>query len=189
MNSRIIYNYNGWYVLQVRVKRESSIKQAIQNLCRDKYKLFIFTREILHITRGEKRKLIAPLFPGYIFLHREIDELLHLLKKNYVNEFIRPVSFNGLPALVRADEMQLLLNTCDSDGTVALSTGHVLENGKIKIIQGPLKDIEGKILFINKKKHRAKVCLSLFNRKVYVSLGLDLVQDLAATHNRILSAW
>jgi transcriptional antiterminator NusG len=176
MNSNSYYSYSDWYVLQVKANREYVIKSMVENLCGHEIKLLVFSREILHTKKGREIKLTTPLFPGYIFLYKELEKVLQTKKRNSLNEFIKPIIFNGVPATVSQDEMRLLFSTSDNQGLFRLSQGYLTDDGNVQIVQGPLKDIEGKIIFINKKKRKVRVRLTLFNREVNVSLGLDLIK-------------
>jgi transcriptional antiterminator NusG len=172
------YSYSDWYVLQVQAKREYATKNVIEQFYSHGIKLLIFSREILHTKKGRKIKLTTPLFPGYIFLYKEIEKILRIKKYNLLTQFIKPVVFNGVPATVGKEEMRLLFSSSNTEGLFRLSQGYLADDGRVQITQGPLKDIAGKIIFINKKKRKVRVRLTLFNREVNVSLGLDLISSI-----------
>jgi transcription termination/antitermination protein NusG len=100
--------------------------------------------------------LISSLFPGYIFIQEKIIDVLNILKQYLRDEFIRPIKFGNELAKVSTDEMKLLLLNSNYEGKIPLSYGY--KNGdSIVIMEGPLKNIQGKILFFNEKKKKAKV--------------------------------
>lgn len=173
INSVKEYDKKNWYVLQVKPNREVFIKDAIQKFFPQKFKTIVFTKELLHKKNKKYIKLRIPLFPGYLFVHKKINEIVGFLNKQLNNEFIKPVCFNNIPGKVSEKEMQLLITHSDQDGNLKLSKG-IKTGDQIKIIDGPLKNINSKILFINEKKRKAKVEFSLFKRTMSISLGIDI---------------
>jgi transcription termination/antitermination protein NusG len=167
-------DYKSWYVLQVSTGKENFIKKSIEKHSDKEVRLVIFSKEIIHRKNNKYINLISPLFPGYIFIQEKIIDVLNILKQYLRDEFIRPIKFGNEPAKVSTDEMKLLLLNSNYEGKIPLSYGY--KNGdSIVIMEGPLKYIQGKILFINEKKKKAKVELNLFERTVTVSLGIDLI--------------
>lgn len=167
--------FEPWYVLNVRAGREQYIKEYIDYYLQLKINTVIFTREIVHKKGNKFYKTLNLLFPGYIFVYKEIHFLYNYLKKRLCTEYIRPVAFNEYPSKVNANEMKLLLTNTNSFGTFLMS--HGIKKGKeIVIIDGPLKNIKGNILFINKRKRKAKVRIELFKCEMYISLGFDIVK-------------
>ena len=78
--------------------------------------------------------------------------------------------------------MKLLLQNSDHEGKIPLSYG--FKNwDSIIITKGPLKNLQGKVLFINEKKKKAKVSLNLFNRSITVSLGIELINKKEINNN------
>lgn len=167
-------NADDWYVLQVRTNREYYIKDIAGRLLSNTVRLIVFSREIIHKKSGDDICLVTPLFPGYIFVQKEINTVTRILQSRLYNEFIHPVRFNSQPAKVSTKEMEWLLHNSDHNGKIELSCGYA-RGESVEITSGPLKNIPGKILFINKKKCKAKVRFTLFHREMDVSLGLDFI--------------
>jgi transcriptional antiterminator NusG len=174
MDSKEIYK--DWYVLQVKAGRENIVKQILDHSLIPELKILIFSREIIHQKKDWNLRLTVPVFPGYIFIHKKIKPVYNYLRKILHREFFRPVAFNGKPATVAVDEMKLLLSNADDKGLFPLSSGHIT-GGKIILNRGPLKKLEGKILFINKKKGKAKVRFTLFQREMDISLGIEFMKQ------------
>lgn len=83
--------------------------------------------------------------------------------------------YNKRPSTVHPDEMRFLLHNTGDTGMFPLSQGWLKKDGKVKIIRGPLENHEGSIVFVNRKKQKAKVKIFLFNRDMEVSLGLEIL--------------
>ncbi|MGD9824695.1 hypothetical protein [Desulfobacter sp.] len=58
---------------------------------------------------------------------------------------------------------------------IELSKGIIMEDEEVQIIQGPLKQLKGRILFIDKRKNKAKVRIEFMNRLLDVSLGVEIL--------------
>jgi transcription termination/antitermination protein NusG len=174
---------SNWYVLQVRTGKEFFIKNYIYNMFNKNVTMAVFSKEIIHKKNNQDIRLLLPLFPGYIFIKDKIDEILNTHRNFLKNEMINPIRFENRPAKVHSEEMKFLLYNSDFQGNIPLSYGY--KNGdSIIITKGPLKNIPGKILFINFKKKKVKVEINLFNRIMNMSLGIDLLDRQEANSNR-----
>ncbi|MGA1839226.1 MAG: KOW motif-containing protein [bacterium] len=57
-----------------------------------------------------------------------------------------------------------------------LSKGIFHNGDNVEILYGPLKNFKGTIIFINKKKYKAKVRIKMFNREIDTILGLNIIK-------------
>lgn len=164
-----------WFAVQTVAGHEKKLTSTIRRLCPGKIQLYLPARQVIHKTRGEQYITELPLFPGYIFVHKAIDDLLKTLDASKVRIIARPVTANGKYLEARRDEMKFLFDIAGQDGVIKISKGIVAEGDNIRILKGPLKNFKGKILFINRRKNKAKVRIEIMNRTVDVSLGLDII--------------
>ncbi|MGD9972005.1 MAG: hypothetical protein AB7S77_02990 [Desulfatirhabdiaceae bacterium] len=82
---------------------------------------------------------------------------------------------NGKYLEANKNEMKFLFEVTGEGGVIELSQGVIMENEEVLIIQGPLKQLKGRILFIDKRKNKAKVRIEFMNRMLDVSLGLEIL--------------
>jgi len=160
-----------WYVLSVPSNREFQVKQLIDEQTDNKYKTMIFCRDLIHCNQKIRKKIRKSLFPGYIFIHKHVNKILDITSNILPHYYIKPVTFDGIASKVKNDEMMLLLNNSNSDGVFQISN-YYKEKDEVKIVDGPLKDFKGIIKFINEKKHKVNVEVTLFNRTMNLSLGI-----------------
>lgn len=172
-NQEYLKAYEDWYALQVKPGRESYVKELIEFYSEKPVQLVVFNRELVHRKNGEYITVLNPLFPGYIFVHRDILYVTKLAKKILHKEFIRPIIFSGAPAKVKPEEMISLFEITNPAGTIVLSRARKQEN-QIAITRGPLKDMNVKVVFVNEKKRKVKVEFTLFGRAVTMNLGFNL---------------
>ncbi len=137
--------------------------------------LYLPARKVIHQIKGEQNIIELPLFPGYIFVYKSISESLDALEKANSMIAFNPVMANGKFLEANKNEMRFLFEVTGGDGVIELSKGIVMENEEVLIIEGPLRQLKGRILFIDKRKNKAKVRIKFMNRLLDVSLGLEIL--------------
>ena len=167
-------DYQNWYAIQTLSGCEKKLVSILQVLLK-KNQLYLPTRKAIHQFKGIQRIIELPLFPGYIFVYRNISESLDALYKANFKIVFKPVMANGKYLEVNKNEMKFLFKVTGESGVIELSQGIVMENEDVLIMQGPLKQLKGKILFIDKRKNKAKVRIKFMNRLLDVSLGLEIL--------------
>lgn len=170
-------DFGNWYVISIRTGCEMKVKEEITNLTSNQYHLFVPRRELFHRFNGTYHKVVRPMFPGYLFIHKQIEALLTDLRNSHLDGRIHPVMFDRTFAMVREPEMALLMKITGPAGLVKASKVISDENRTIIIKSGPLKDITGRILYINRKKRKARIQISLLNRSIQVTVGLEILND------------
>ncbi|MGA1863605.1 MAG: transcription termination/antitermination protein NusG [bacterium] len=169
-------DYDNWYVLKTISRRESQIKNKIDKLFNNYFNMLIPLKKLLHTKNGNLVKTVYPLFPGYIFLHKEVHAFIDEIVNIKLRQSIKPFCFNDKPAKVKPEEMQYLDSIINEHGIVPLSKGIFHESDNVEILSGPLKDFNGTIIFINRKKFEAKVRVKLFNREIDTVIILKILE-------------
>jgi transcriptional antiterminator NusG len=170
-------DFANWYVLSTRSGKETEIEKEIGNLTNHQYTLFVPRRELFHSFNGVQRKVIRPLFPGYIFVYKEIEAILKILRNSPLNGRLHPILFDHTLATVRETEMELLMKITGPTGLVKTSQGILFKDHTVVINSGPLKDLSGSILYINKRKRKAMLQVQLLNRCVRVAVGVEVLNS------------
>lgn len=170
-----------WYVMQVMSRQEGkTVRMMEQSLPRE-----ILTRCLIPMRRrkkkyhGEWQEVTEKLFPGYVFLITDAPQLLYDELKN-------------IPALTR------LLGSCEEPFTpltepdvrflkklqgenggqeAGLSQVIVGEGRQVRIVSGPLKNLEGKIQKFNLHKRIAIVETEFMGNKSRLHLGIEIVNE------------
>ncbi|MDY0362508.1 MAG: transcription termination/antitermination NusG family protein [Desulforegulaceae bacterium] len=165
-----------WYVVQTLAGQEKKLAAMANFLSEQKFNIYIPAREVIHKIKGEEFVVNLPIFPGYIFIYKHIDDFIKKINDSTLNIFAKPVQANGKYLEVSPKEMKFLFDIAGNDGVISISRVIILKDQKVKIVKGPLKNFEGKILFINKRKNKAKVRMEIMNRIVEVSLGFEILE-------------
>ncbi len=98
-----------WYAIQTIAGHEKQLISVIEHLHGGKkIVLYLPVKEMIHQIKGDKFIAQIPLFPGYIFVYRSIDQVTTMLQKNNVNIFAKPVKADGKYLEANREEMELL---------------------------------------------------------------------------------
>ena len=64
-----------------------------------------------------------------------------------------------------------------SGGEIAGESKVVFDlNDRIKVIEGPMKDLEGEIIKVDKRKKRAKIKLNLYENSFTIDFGFKILE-------------
>lgn len=165
-----------WYAVQTTTGHEKKLISTIRSVYQKQINLYLPVKEMIHRLKGMEYIAQLPLFPGYIFVHKDIDPLVEALHNANSKIFAKPVKANGKYLEASEREMRFLFDITGTDGVIKVSRGVISEDSRIQILSGPLKDFRGKILFINKRKSKARVSIDIMNKNLEVSLGLDIIR-------------
>jgi transcriptional antiterminator NusG len=172
-----------WYVIQVRVGTEETMKLQCQKKV---------SKEVLEkcfIPYSERKKKIQGkwvtenkiLFPGYLFvITEEVEELFLQLKK--VIGFSKLLGTGDDIVPLEEREVALLQRFGGVEQVVQMSEG-IIEDVEVKIISGPLEGMEGFIRKIDRHKRRAWLELPMFGGMQRVEVGLEIVAKIMKEHN------
>jgi transcriptional antiterminator NusG len=163
-----------WYVLQTLGGREFKIEEAIKKIGLNSLKSYLPRKKIKIKKNKITKEVISPLYPGYMFIlgKWDVNDAKNILNIPGAVKFIGGIN---LPKKIMQEEKELILKIT-KDGFIGYSK--VIKDGsKIKVISGPLKEFEGTIESVDRRKQRAVVRLSLLNRPIKVSLGFEFIEE------------
>jgi transcriptional antiterminator NusG len=167
-----MYSSN-WNALFVITGEEERVKERLLYRFHEQFRIFVPKRKLRERKNGSWHFETRVLFPGYVVLQGNIDT------KAYYN-------LKGVPGLVRllrtgwefANIEDHEINTlsrliCNGD-EIGMSSA-LIENGNVRIIEGPLCTMEGMIQEINVRKGRAKVKLDFLGESRIIELGVSVL--------------
>src|SRR5262249_30645231 len=121
--------------------------------------------------KDRRVNLELPLFPGYVFVRLALSDRLRVLQ---IPSVVRLVGFNGLPAALPDEEMEVLRSglakSLSAEPHPFLAVGR-----RVRIIGGPFAGLEG-VLKKRKSSLRVVVSLSLIQRSVAVNVDVTDVE-------------
>jgi len=164
-----------WHVLQVQSGQEEYVKEYMtQNI--PGLTLFLPKRIILERRRGKLIKTVKSLFPGYLFFTGilESEGVARLHKTSFFKKVLR--NDKQEYAVVPAGEMDFLFSlTCGGD-TVDVSEAAFDENDRIRVIAGPLKEMEFSIIKVDRRRQRVTATIEFFNEFREITLSYDVIE-------------
>jgi transcriptional antiterminator NusG len=142
----------------------------------------IWPRRNLRIKRrGVWQDSLAPIFPSYIFIEAESIEPDSYRKLRYTPGFIRfLLANNNIVPMEKKD--QDLLNHFLGYGEIVDKSFVVFDADKrIRVVSGPLKGLEGRIVKVDRRKGRAKVKLEMYRDSFNVDFGFEVLEVMPST--------
>jgi transcriptional antiterminator NusG len=138
---------------------------------------FYWPRRSLRIKRGGSwKESLAPIFPGYMFIRAESigPELYSVLKG--APGFLRfLLSNDNIVPLERSDQ-ELLSHFLGFGEVVDKSLVYFDENKRIRVVSGPLKGLEGRVVRVDRRKGRAKVRLEMYRDSFEIDFGFESME-------------
>ncbi len=169
-------DYSNWYVIQTLSGNEEKLVSYINHLAKEQFQLYLPLKKMIYRIKGNHVITTKPLFAGYIFIYKEVEKLERIIAQKTKPPFFFKILKSEQKYLrVHDYEMKYIFDMTGNKGIVELSEAKIKLGDIVKITKGPLKDLDAKILFINKRKNKAKVQINFLNNIVDVSLGIDFI--------------
>ncbi|MEG8947673.1 UpxY family transcription antiterminator [Rosettibacter firmus] len=156
-----------WFAFYTKPRHEFKAQQQFEALSISHY---LPTIERVRQWKDRKKKIIEPLFRGYIFVYGDEKERLIALQQSAI---VKTICFNGKPSIIpdyQIENLKIMLN----EKPEVFITNQVECGESVKIIDGPFKGIVGKVKLVCKEKWLA-VSIDLLQRSVLVKLPLESV--------------
>lgn len=169
-----------YYVIQVITGSEEKFVAAVQGRLsgRAGRQKFVFLKRRLIIRRrGKIADDLQPLFPSYVFLETQggVDpELFEACRRT--ENFCRFLRDNADVIPLGRNDVELVRHFMKFGPEIGASLVRFDENDRIVVIEGPLAGLEGNIIKVNRRKHRAKILVSFNNSSVTMDLAFEVLQ-------------
>lgn len=167
-----IHTYSGY---ENAVKR--NLKQRIESLgMEDKiFDVIVPTEKQIKIKAGKRVEEEDKIYPGYILVDMIVDDDSWYVVRNtprvtgFVGSGVHPVPLSK-------GELDALLKRMESD-----TAKHKIElavSDAVTIIDGPFKEMDGKVAEVDNEKGKVKVLVSMFGRETPVELDFLQVKKI-----------
>lgn len=166
-----------YYVLQVITRGEGKFLRIARTQLEEFHLSFLWPRRNLRIRRqGIWRNSLAPIFPGYIFIESEgITPGIYWAVKR-VPGFIRFLKDNEHIEPLTGRDRELLMHFLSFGEVVDRSLVSFDENNRIRVISGPLRGLEGRIIRVDRRKGRARVELDMYQESFQIDFGFESIE-------------
>ncbi|KKW19270.1 MAG: Transcription antitermination protein nusG [Parcubacteria group bacterium GW2011_GWA2_51_10] len=168
-----------WYAIHTYSGYEDAVarnlKQRIESFgMKDKiFKVVVPTEKKIKIKGGRKSEVREKVFPGYVLVDMVATDDAWSVVRNtpQVTGFVGTAN-QAVP--LSQDEVDKILKRAEGE-TVRHAIDLALDDAVI-IIDGPFKDLEGKVGEIDEERGKVKVLVPMFGRETPVELEADQVQ-------------
>ncbi len=162
-----------WYVIHTYAGYENAVarnlKQRIESLgMEDKiFNVIVPTEKKIKIKGGKRVEEEEKIYPGYILVEMVVTDDSWYVVRNTP----RVTGFVGsgiYPVPIDKKEIDELFQRMSKDTTK--HSINLMQNDAVVIVDGPFKDLEGKVSEIDEVRGKVKVLVSMFGRETPVEL-------------------
>ncbi len=173
MSKQQISEGRNWYVIHTYAGYENAVmrnlKQRIESLnMEDKiFNVIVPTEKKIKIKGGKRVEESEKIYPGYILVDMIVtDESWYVVRNTprvtgFVGSGVYPVPIGKK----EVDELFARMNNSIVKHKIDLSL-----NDSVIIVDGPFKDLEGKVSQVDEERGKVKVLVSMFGRETPVEL-------------------
>jgi len=166
-----------YYVVQVKSGWEEKVLQYARKLQIDREARILWPRRKLRLRRhGRWRETLASIFPGYLFLEIEGigPELYWRMRR--IPGFVRFLRHNHQIEPLCDQDREILVHFLSYGEIVSKSQVAFDEHKRIRVISGPLKSLEGRIVKVDRRKGRARVRLDFYEDSFFIDFGFEYLE-------------
>jgi transcription antitermination factor NusG len=165
-----------WFAVYTRPRWE---KKVAEILTHKKIECYCPINKVLRQWSDRKKIVHEPLFTSYVFV-RVPEMELGTLKQ--INGVINLVYWLGKPAVIRDVEIDIIKRFLNEHVNIQLEKTPINVNDKVRILGGPLMEMEGHVLSIKSKT--VKVALPSLGYMMYAEVetsNVEVTQTSGAT--------
>jgi len=170
-----------WYVIHVYSGFEKKVAQAIREqsvqkgLAEHFEQILVPTEEVVEVKRGAKVNSERKIFPGYVLIKMDLDDVTWHLVKNTakVTGFL---GGRGRPLPISETEAARIMRQIQ-EGIERPKPSITFEVGEqVRVSDGPFTSFNGVVEDVDEEKSRVKVAVSIFGRATPVELEYSQVE-------------
>ena len=173
-----------WYVVNTVTGYEYKVKEKLEmminsmGLNNNIYRVVVPEQKIIDVKNGVKKEKIKKMFPGYVLVEMVMsDEAWYIVRNTQgVTGFIGSSGKGAKPIPLLPSEVDSIL------GNMGLSRVDVtkeLETGKkVRILDGPFKNMEGTIESVDMKTQKLNVNVDLFGQVTSIEVDLADIESI-----------
>ena len=173
-----------WYVVNTVTGYEYKVKEKLEmminsmELQNNIYRVVVPEQKIVEVKNGVKKERIKKMFPGYVLVEMVMsDEAWYIVRNTQgVTGFIGSSGKGAKPIPLLPNEVDGILGTM---GLSRIDVTKELEEGKkVRILDGPFKDMEGTIENVDMKTQKLNINVDLFGQVTKVEVDLSDIESI-----------
>lgn len=171
-----------WYVVNTYSGHENKVKEKLEmrinsmNMQDFIFRVIVPEQTEIEVKDGVKKEKVKKMFPGYVLVEMIMsDEAWYVIRNTPgVTGFIGSSGKGAKPVPLLPNEIDRILTNM---GMSRLDAGSELKPGeKVKVVDGPFKNMYGKIDAIDEENQMLKVLIDLFGQETPVEVMLSQVE-------------
>ncbi len=171
-----------WYVVSTVSGHEYKVKEKLENrinsmdLGQNIFRVIVPEQTEVEYKDGVKKEKVKKMFPGYVLVEMIMSDEAWFIVRNTqgVTGFIGSSGKGAKPIPLLPQEVDRVL------GSMGMSrmdiSKDIKEGNKVKIVDGPFKDMVGKIANVDLKQQKLNVLIDLFGQETTVEVELSQVE-------------
>ncbi len=171
-----------WYVVHTYSGHENRVAVSLRQRIESEHlenkiiDILVPTQDKIEIRSGKKEQVKEKIFPGYILIKMELDDLSWLAVRTTqgVTSF---VGIGNKPTPISEKEVKSIVQFMNQ-GAPATFKDVFLIDDTVKIIDGPFSEFIGKVDSVDKEKGKVRILVSIFGRETPVELDFLQVTKL-----------
>jgi transcriptional antiterminator NusG len=173
MARQILNQGRRWYVIHTYSGYEENVshnlKQRIDSLDMGGkiFNVLIPTEKKIKIKNGKRKVIEEKIFPGYVLVEMVVDDDSWYVVRNTPN-VTGFIGTGTVPTPISEKEVKSLQKRMGVDEPKFVID--VTPGSPVKIVDGPFKNLEGKVTEVDEDKGKIKVLVSMFGRETPVEL-------------------
>lgn len=161
-----------WYIVHIKLEQSSKLVKFFNQ--QNNTIAFVPKMERWYNIKGKKNYIIKDLYPDYVFIKSEMDQLEF---NERFKEFFK--SIDGIAQLLefedvyvlKTEEQILMERLLDNKNIIRHSVGNIV-NSKLIVEKGPLVNLENKVIKIDRHQRLAVLKSDFFNK---ITVPLEVV--------------
>ena len=173
-----------WYVVNTISGHEYKVKEKLENrinsmdLGSNIFRVIVPEQKEIEYKDGVKKEKVKKMFPGYVLVEMIMSDEAWFIVRNTqgVTGFIGSSGKGAKPIPLLPQEVDRVLS---SMGMSRIDISKDIQVGnKVKIMDGPFKDMIGKIAEVNMKEQKLIVMVDLFGQETSVEVEISQVEGM-----------
>lgn len=174
-----------WYVVNTVSGYEYKVKEKLEMMIVNSpeiqesiFRVIVPEQTIVEYKDGVKKEKIKKMFPGYVLVEMIMSDEVWFIVRNTqgVTGFIGSSGKGAKPIPLMPDEVDRILS---SMGMSRMDLANDLAEGKkVRITDGPFKNMVGKISTYDLENKKVELLLDLFGQETSVEVGLSEIENL-----------
>ena len=174
-----------WYVVNTVSGYEYKVKEKLEMMIVNSpeiqesiFRVIVPEQTIVEYKDGVKKEKVKKMFPGYVLVEMIMTDEVWFIVRNTqgVTGFIGSSGKGAKPIPLMPDEVDRILSNM---GMSRMDTSKDLVEGKkVKITDGPFKNMIGKIASVDLDNKKVELLLDLFGQETSVEASLSEIEIL-----------